>query len=168
MERLRDVTADPAIVKAAHLALDEARYLAASRALAGVEAELATHQPPGLVWRGEAYASAEAIRAFVPGPDAERVLVRFAEAVAPYEAMANQLGRQRLIAARRRAAKSWRQTYRRLARSPAESPAGLVAKLRALRGVFDLGIVVPDDTALWRSILDDAERLAGSATAGAA
>src|SRR5215468_8721962 len=106
MERLRDSVGDPAIVKAAHLALDEARYLAASQALAAVDRELVPHRAT-FIWRGEPYARAEAIRSALPGPDADRVLQRFAEAAAPYEALAEQLGRQRLVASRRRAGKAW-------------------------------------------------------------
>src|SRR5690349_7342624 len=46
MERLRDTVNDQAIVKATHLALDEARYLRASQALAGVDRDLPS--PAGL------------------------------------------------------------------------------------------------------------------------
>jgi hypothetical protein len=159
MERLRDSVDDPAIIKAAHLALDKARYLAASQALAGADRELAPHRP-AFIWRGEPYASTEAIRAALPGPDADRVLQRFAEAEAPYEALAEQLGRQGLVATRRRAGKAWRQTYRRLARVPAATPVGLLAKLRALERVFLLGIVTVDDAAFWASVVGDAERFA--------
>jgi hypothetical protein len=140
------------------LALEEARYLAASQAIAGVDRELAPHRAT-FIWRGEAYASAEAIRGTLPGPDADRVLQCFAEAAAPYEALAEQLGRQGLVTTRRRAGKAWRQTYRRLARVPAATPDGLLAKLRALERVFRLGIVTVDDTALWGSVIADAERL---------
>src|SRR5690242_5382823 len=143
MERLRDTVDDPAIIKATHLALDEARYLRASQALAGVERDLSLHRS-AFIWRGEPYASAEAIRAALPGPDADRVLHRFAEAVAPYEALAEQLGRQGLLASRKRAGKAWRHTYRRLAQMPATSPAGILAKLRCLERVFRLGIITPD------------------------
>lgn len=157
--RMRDVVDDPAIVKAAHLELDAARYAAASQALAVVGAELESHRPPPLLWRGAAYESAEAIRMAIPGPDAEAALARFAEAVAPYEARAELLGRHDLITAARRARKAWRHTYRRLARTPARSLLGLLAKLRALNRTFRAGAVGPDDAALWASTLADAERL---------